>query len=94
MKISFSVLLVIAACLVIAIVATLGEPRYRELGTLIWPGAGISFLICLVLRVKYFDHARLVACMGVFFNALIYWGILTGTAFVYRWMTRKVERRS
>jgi hypothetical protein len=94
MTINFSALPVLAACLVIAIAATLFEPRYIELGELTWPGVGISFLICLVLKVKYFDHARLLTCMDVFFNALIYWGILTGTAFVYRWMAKKVQRRS
>jgi hypothetical protein len=75
------------------IIATVAEPRYPALGTLIWPGAGISFLICLVLRVKYFDHALLITCMDVMFNTLLYWGILIGATAIYR-RSRKTASRT
>jgi hypothetical protein len=89
MTIRLSSLLIFATFLVVVVIATVAEPHYPGLGSLIWPGAGISFLICLVLHVKYFDHALLITCMDVLFNTLLYWGIFTGAAAIYRRARKK-----
>jgi uncharacterized membrane protein YjgN (DUF898 family) len=75
---------VFISCLAITILATLGEPHYQALGLLILPGSGITFLIFLVLHLKYFDHPTVITCMDVVFNAFIFWGIFQAARAVYR----------
>jgi hypothetical protein len=67
--------IVLAVCVAVIIFATAVQGHNPELGKLIWPGASLSFLVFLILHVKYFDHPTLATCMDVLFNALIYWGI-------------------
>jgi hypothetical protein len=64
--------LVLAVCPAVVIFATAVEGHNTAMGKLIWPGAGLSFLVFLVLHAKYFDHPTLATCMDVVFNSLIY----------------------
>jgi len=75
--------IVLAVCLAVIMFATAVEGHHTEMGKLIWPGTGLSFLVFLVLHMKYFDHPALLTCMDVVFNTLIYWGSFLAARAVY-----------
>jgi hypothetical protein len=75
--------IVLAVCLAVIMLATTVEGHHTEMGKLIWPGEGLSFLVFLGLHVKYFDHPMLLTCMDVLFNTLIYWGIFLAARVAY-----------
>jgi hypothetical protein len=79
----------LAVCLAVVVFLTEFEGHNAELGILIWPGASLSFLVFLVLHVKYFDHPTLATCMDVIFNTLIYWGIFLAVRAAYLWFEKR-----
>jgi hypothetical protein len=75
--------------LAVILLATFAEGHYTVLGNLIWPGAGLSFLLFLILHLRYFDHPTAATCLDVIFNTLIYWGIFLIAKAVYLRVRRR-----
>ena len=83
------VMVAFALCLIAVVLATFTEPRLPVMGKFIWPGAGLAFLIFLLLRGDYFGHPMLVTFLDVLFNAALY---TAAAAILWRLVSRGSKR--
>lgn len=67
-----------AVCVAAAILATAVQPHFRVVEYFTWPGMGISLIIFVLVHADYFGHPRLVTCLDILFNALLWAAIISG----------------
>jgi hypothetical protein len=61
-----------------AILATLVQPHFRVFEYFTWPGTGVTLVIFVLVHADYFGHQRLITCLDILFNALLWAAIISG----------------
>jgi len=64
-------------CLAAAIIATVVQPHFRAVEYFTWPGMGISLVVFVLVHADYFGHPRLITCLDILFNALLWAAIIS-----------------